>query len=100
MIICITENFLAFLDMTNTEDNISELKVQEVLQNKRRAIIKELSRRIRRQELNQLNHYHREAQVYSLHQMLRAFYNWEFSSKKEGGSTTISSTERSKRDES
>lgn len=42
-----SEDFLAFLDRTNTEDSISELRVQEVLQIKCRDIMKELSRRIR-----------------------------------------------------
>lgn len=42
-----SEDFLAFLDRTNTEDSISELRVQEVLQIKCRDIMKELSRSIR-----------------------------------------------------
>lgn len=38
---------MAFLDRTNAEDSISELRVKEVLQIKCRDIMKELSRRIR-----------------------------------------------------
>lgn len=69
------EDFLDFLDRTNTEDGISELGVQEVLQNKCRDIMKELSKRnkeIKRQELKQLNNYHIEVQVYLLDQMLES----------------------------
>lgn len=42
-----SKDFLAFLDRTNAEDSISELRVKEVLQIKCRDIMKELSRRIR-----------------------------------------------------